>query len=381
MVKENKKYFNIWNVFFVLVILVPIFKIYGQPQKVKDNLVHLVNYLPKNYMKDGSVDYTTHLQKGLNENLNVQFPDFPILVNENGLNIRSNQTLNFHQNSQLIMKPNAEERYGILNIKYVQNVVVNNPVLIGDKEKHIGARGEWGMGINVWVSKDIVINNPRISKTWGDGIYIGEPPANEKKQKNLQSYANYNVKIIGGIIDDCLRNGISIISGVNILIDGVTIQNINTKAPRGAIDIEPNNKNNEIKNITLRNIITKNNFNGLIIYLVKLAQEKRYDIGEIIIENHSDYNSRSALTIRNYHKKHHDNKKLQGVAGKIKIKNNSYFGTKNVYNHHSDIKFNPIIEFSNIRYYKQKRGKYVLDKEANNDFINRVSKDSKVQIL
>src|SRR5690554_4058803 len=379
MIKVNRIYFNIMSNF--LVLFITMFSAYGQSQKTNGNLEYLINYLPKNYVEDGSVDYTEYLQKGLDENLNVQFPNFPLLVNETGLNIISNQILNFSQNSKLIMKTNAEERYGILNIKYVKNVIVNNPNLIGDKEKHLGNRGEWGMGINIWASKDVTINNPRISETWGDGIYIGEPPVQEKQKKKLKSYANHNIAINGGVIDDCLRNGISITSGINVLIDGVTIQNINTKAPRGAIDIEPNNKNNEIKNIVLRNITTKNNFNGLIIYLVKLAQEKKYDIGEIIIENHRDYSSRSSLTIRNYHKKHHDNKDIQGVAGKIKIKDNSYFGTKNVYNHHPDIKFNPIIEFSNIKYYKQKRGKYVIDNKANNVFRERVSKDSNVRII
>lgn len=341
----------------------------------------LTKYLPKGYNKTGEVDYTTYLQKGLDENRSVLMPDFPILINKEGLNLKSNQTVSFQNNSCLILKPNHESKYGMLNIINAENVKVKNAYLIGDKDKHLGNNGEWGMGINILSSSNVNIINPKIQKTWGDGIYIGE--LSKVKQKNIKkkSFTNTNINIKGGNIDDCLRNGISIISGVNILIDGVTIQNINTKAPRGAIDIEPNHKNNEIKNITLRNIITKNNFNGLIIYLVKLAQEKRYDIGEIIIDNHSDYNSRSALTIRNYHKKHHDNKKLQGVAGKIKIKNNSYFGTKNVYHHHPDIKFNPTIEFSNINYYKQNKNEYILDFEANKTFEESVNKDPNVKII
>ena len=333
-------------------------------------------YLPANYVKDGSVDYTIYLQKALDENLNIQFPNFPILINSNGLNVRSNQVLNFSENSKLVMKPNAKERYGLLNIKHVKNVLINNPNIIGDKENHLGEKGEWGVGINVWASSDITINNPKISKTWGDGIYIGEPPIQERKKN--KSYVNYNININGGIIDDCLRNGISIISGINITIDGTIIKNMNTKAPKGAIDIEPNNKNNQIKNIILKNIITKNNFNGIIVFLVNIAQEKKYDIGDIVIENHRDYESSSSLIIRTYHKKHKDAK---GVTGKIKIKNNSYFGTKNVYSHHPDIMFNPKIEFSNIRYYKKKLDKYILDTKANKLFLERINKDPGVEIL
>lgn len=336
-------------------------------------------YLPVNYVKDASVDYTIYLQKALDENFNIKFPDFPILINSNGLNVKSNQVLNFSENSKLVMKPNTKERYGVLNIKHVKNVLINDPNIIGDKENHLGESGEWGMGINIWASSDITINNPKISKTWGDGIYIGEPPIQERKKN--KSYANYNININGGIINDCLRNGISIISGINITIDGTSIQNMNTKAPKGAIDIEPNNKNNQIKNIILKNIITKNNFNGIIIYLVNLAQEKKYDIDEIVIENHRDYESNNALIIRTYHKKLKKYNDVKGVAGEIKINNNSYFGTKNIYSHHPDIIFNPKIEFSNIRYYKKKLGKYILDTKANNLFLERINKDPRVQIL
>ena len=341
----------------------------------------LTKYLPKGYNKTGEVDYTDYLQKGLNENVNVQFPDFPVLINVKGLNVRSNQVLNFSKNSKLMMKPNSEEMFGILNIKFAENVTVNNPNLVGDKDKHLGTKGEWGMGINIMASKNVTINNPIISKTWGDGIYIGEPTEAEKKTKKLKSYENQNITINKGVIDDCLRNGISVISGINVLIDGTTIQNINSKAPKAAIDVEPNNKNNKIKNIKLCNITTKNNFNGIVVFLVKLVQERKYDIGEILIENHRDYNSKGALTIRIYSEKDHKDKIYQAINGIIRIKDNSYFGTTNVYSHNKDIKYNPKIEFSNIKYYKQVGDKYLLDTNAINLLKSRIKIDPQVKIV
>src|SRR5690554_6070389 len=308
--------------FLVLFLITAFFDVHSQENLRNIKFVELVDYLPNDFVKDGTVDYTVFLQQGLDENNNVIFPNFPILINENGLNAKCNQILNFPPNSKLIIKPNSEVRYGILNIKYVNNVVVNNPTLIGDKEKHLSEKGEWGMGINIWASKNVKINNPNISKTWGDGIYVGEPSLKERQQKGLSSYTNYNITVKGGVIDDCLRNGISIVSGVDVLIDGTTIQNMNTKAPKSAIDIEPNGTYNEIRNVVLKNIVTKNNFNGIIVFLVNLAQEKQYHVGKISIENHQDYSSKSALVIRNYHKRY-DNKNFHGVAGKIKIKNAS----------------------------------------------------------
>src|SRR5690606_29419791 len=131
---------------------------------VLNSQVNLEKYLPHNYVKDGSIDYTIYMQKGLDENLNIQFPDFPVLINENGLNIRSNQKLNFSKNACLIMKPNSEERYGLLNLKNVSNVVINNPGLEGDRKNHKSSKGEWGMGINILSSRNITINNPYITE-------------------------------------------------------------------------------------------------------------------------------------------------------------------------------------------------------------------------
>lgn len=343
--------------------------------------VALVKYLPKGYVKDGSRDYTVYIQKGLDENLKVEFPDFPILVNEKGLYVHSNQTLIFTKNASLVMKPNAEEKYGILNVIFVNNVTINNPVLVGDKQYHKGESGEWGMGINIRSSTNIKINNPKISKTWGDGIYIGEPSALEKKDKKSTSYTNKAISVKGGIIDDCLRNGISIISGIDITIDGTIIQNMNSKAPKGAIDIEPNNKSNALKNIILKNITTKNNFNGLIVFLVNLAQEKKYDIGTISIINHKDYNSAAPLVIRNYHKKYRKEKNIQGVKGKIIIKDSFYYNSGNAYQHHPDIDFNPEIEFSNVNYFKLVKGKYIKDNSKENKFIKSVKDDRNVRIF
>lgn len=151
---------------------------------------------------------------------------------------------------------------------------------------------------------------------------------------------------------------------------------MNTKAPKVATDIEPNNKNNQIKNI-----ITKNNFNGIIIYLVNLAKEKKYNIGDILIQNQNDYNSRSALAIRIYSKKNHDNKILKGVAGKIIIKDNSYFGKKNVYKHHPDIKFNPKIKFQNVKYYKRDGDKYLIGVNFNDKLKSSLKDDGNVQYI
>lgn len=222
--------------------------------------VSVEKYFPEDYAKNGSVDYTDYIQRALDENQIVVFPDFPVLINENGLYLRDNQTINFRNNSKLLIKPNSNERYAMLNIINVENITINNPILVGDRYAHLNNKGEWGMGINILSAKNVKITEPYVSSFWGDGIYIGEIDYKERSVYNkTSSFYSENITIQGGVIDNNRRNGISIISVKNLLIENTTIQNTNGTLPMAGIDIEPNNNEQYLENIVLKNIITKNN--------------------------------------------------------------------------------------------------------------------------
>jgi len=316
------------------------FSVYGQTD--------LTKYLPEGYNTTGDVDYTTYLQKGLDENKSVLMPDFPVLINKVGLNLKNNQIVSFQSNSCLIMEPNTESSYGILNIIDVDNVKVNNAYLIGDKDKHLGTNGEWGMGINILSSSNVIINNPTIEKAWGDGIYIGEISHKERKKYNKKKYYSSNVQIIGGKLDGNRRNGISVISVKNLLIENTLIQNTNGKLPMAGIDIEPNNNEQFLEDITIRNVTTKNNEEVGVKYVPLNFVGHRKKTVRINIENHSDYGSKIGLFIGGllYDKlKKVDNTILDG---QIVIKNfKSYSNSKSV-QIGSIQKFNPKIIFDNF---------------------------------
>src|SRR5699024_2281719 len=104
----------------------------------KNKAISLEEYLPKKFVKNGSQDYTSYLQKGLDENKIVVFPDFPILINEEGLTVQSGARLIFESNSQLIMKPNDKKSYQVLRIYDVADVKIYNPRIVGDRVKHLG---------------------------------------------------------------------------------------------------------------------------------------------------------------------------------------------------------------------------------------------------
>src|SRR5690606_13000285 len=167
------------------------------------NYKSILEYLPKNYVKDGTIDYTGYIQKAIDENKNIVLPNFPILINDGGLKLKSNFNLFFQKESALIMKPSTKTKYSFFSLTEVDNVNIYNPTLLGDRKTHLSNKGEWGMGISIYGSTNVKIYNVNIKDTWGDGIYI-----NSNKNKH-----SYNVLIKNGYIDNARRNGISIISG------------------------------------------------------------------------------------------------------------------------------------------------------------------------
>jgi len=303
--------------------------------KIFKNAIDITKYLPSNFVKDASIDYTAYLQKGLDENKMVIMPNFPLLINEIGLNLKSGSTILFQKGSSLTMKPNSLENYGILKLANVDDVKIYSPVIVGERDKHIGNKGEWGMGIYLQGSKNIQIIDPEISNCWGDGIYVGRGNNGGCK----------NVKINSALIDNCRRNGISITDGENIEIRIPIISNTQGTLPMCGIDIEPNDNNATIDNIHIINPITFNNSSaGILIYLGSLSGVVKKNIG-IRIENHLDNNSDIGLNLIAGYKE--PNKSEQSFSGKIDIINSKWKNNR-ISLSAGNNKWGPKINFSNI---------------------------------
>jgi len=220
----------------------------------------ITSYLPKNYSKRGNVDYTSYIQNALDKEKRIIMPNFPILVNAGGLSVHSNTSIIFQTNSNIIIQPNNKTNYGIINIINKSNVNLYNVRVTGDKYKHLGNTGEWGMGLNIIGSKNIEIINPNVTQCWGDGIYIG-----------TRGVLPENITISGGIVDDNRRNGITIISGKDITIKNIVLSNTNGTLPMAGIDLEPNKANESLNNVNMIDITSYNNAKyGYAINLTKL---------------------------------------------------------------------------------------------------------------
>ncbi len=128
-------------------------------------------------------------------------------------------------------------------------------------------------GINIHECYNVSISNITIEKCAGDCIYIGykTKPANRVSMTNL-------------VLDNGRRQGISVTSAENLLIDNCNISNINGTAPQAGIDIEPN-ANSVITNFAIRNTTIKNvDGAGLAMHNTKINGLDNISIENVIID-------------------------------------------------------------------------------------------------
>ncbi|ROS19506.1 hypothetical protein EDF65_0195 [Chryseobacterium nakagawai] len=308
---------------------------------------NLTDYLPKNFSKNGDVNYTKYLQKGIDDNKKVILPDFPVMIDFGGLRLTSNSSVLFQENSKLLLQPNKEELYGMLYIEGVENVNVYFANLVGDRDNHQGNKGEWGMGFFIRNSKNVNIYNPTITKMWGDGIYIGN--LNDPSEKIEVNYA---------FIDNNRRNGISIVAGENVIIKNSLIANTYGAIPQAGIDIEPNNTRDYINNILLENIVTYNNADSGLIFALDNLQGNSLDRIKIDVNNFVDYFSNSGIDFyvdRGY------NKFLKPLKGIISMKDIKLFKNKYPMRNSYSTKSNMHVNFQNIKINNRKVNNNNLD--------------------
>ena len=216
---------------------------------------YLENSLPVGYVKDGSVDYTTFVQAAVTQYSNIVFPAFPILVNDKGIIIGSNKTITFLPGSQLILKETTRSTYNILKISDADNIVLYNPVIIGDRNLHLATDGEAGMGIGIRGSSNVTIYGPKISECWGDGIYIGQSGGTNNCS---------NIVIKDAYLRKNRRDGISIIAVDSLVLDNIYAGYSDGTEPMSGINFEPNNPACEFKNVLVNNVRTEyNGSNGI----------------------------------------------------------------------------------------------------------------------
>ena len=169
-----------------------------------------------------------------------------------GIFIPSNTEFDLNS-STLRLVPNNKVVYGLIQLHDVKNVTIKNGHLIGDRYQHSyvydaeGPTHEYGFGVNIMASDNIVVKEMIIEQMTGDAVIaIGSAQALNPDGSNRHCT---NITIQNNDLFDCRRQGISICHAENVYIYKNEIHHIGGEVsadhpergtePGYAIDIEP----------------------------------------------------------------------------------------------------------------------------------------------
>ncbi len=202
-------------------------------------------------------DSTQALQAAINsgvEKLIVEDMGKPWIVTP--LQAASNQEIVFEEGCELLAKRGEFKGRNdtLFTAKGVENVTLrgygatfrmwqedyDNPDLY--------EKAEWRHCVQIRGSKNIEVFGLTLRDSGGDGIYIGRG-----------GETNNGVHIKDVICDNNYRQGISVITCENLLIEDTIMRNTSGTPPQAGIDFEPNNPGERLVNVVMRNCLTENN--------------------------------------------------------------------------------------------------------------------------
>lgn len=128
-------------------------------------------------------------------------------------------------------------------------------------------KAEWRTGISVSGCKHVLIEGVRIESTGGDGFYIGATSAHPWCE---------DVTIRNCTAIDNHRQGISVITAQDLLIEHCEFSGTSGTAPQAGIDFEPNSAHERLVNCVVRNCVFQDNAGAAMqIYLKPLDATSR----------------------------------------------------------------------------------------------------------
>lgn len=168
-------------------------------------------------------------------------------------------------NTSIKLKPNNFQSYNIIEVRNKNNISIRGGHIWGDiaTHKYVGSSThEWGMGIFIYSSSNIRIENTIISNCTGDGIYVG---GGDEHSIMDNLFASKNIYLSSVTCDSNRRQGLSIIH-----VDGMSVNKchfvntgtIKSTPPSAGLDIEPNltsQRNNSVRNVKIQECVFLNN--------------------------------------------------------------------------------------------------------------------------
>ncbi|MCK9640836.1 MAG: right-handed parallel beta-helix repeat-containing protein [Prolixibacteraceae bacterium] len=205
---------------------------------------------------DGVTDDTAALQSAVDQVAGtggtVSVPAGTYMINALVfLKLKSNMTLKMEGGAILKALPNNSENYSIIRIEGVSNVRVTGGTVYGERATHLSTSGQWGFGVDIRGSYDVVIEGVTAKDCFGDGFYIANSGTTVPK----------NITLDNVIADNNRRQGLSIVGADGVIIRNSILQNTQGRAPGAGIDIEPNT-GCSVRNVQILNSQFLNNAGG-----------------------------------------------------------------------------------------------------------------------
>lgn len=113
-------------------------------------------------------------------------------------------------------------------------------------------KGEWRHGICLKGAENVSIRGLHIERTGGDGIYVGPTWDNARNTCT-------KIRIADCQLDENYRQGITIVSGVDVRVENCRITNTSGTAPQAGVDIEPGNPRDHLTAIHVKNCVALGN--------------------------------------------------------------------------------------------------------------------------
>jgi parallel beta-helix repeat protein len=200
---------------------------------VPPNSSLVVNVKDKGAKGDGKANDTAAIQSAISQVAGtggtVLVPAGTYMIDAlTSVKMGSKMTLQLASGAVLQAITNSSTSYNVINVSGQSDVNIIGGSLLGERTTHTGSGGEWGMGVNIVNSHNVVVEGMTIKNMWGDGIYVGG------------SSPSTNISICSVIADNHRRNAISIVTANGVVVKNSTFQNTNGTNPMAGIDLEPN---------------------------------------------------------------------------------------------------------------------------------------------
>lgn len=183
---------------------------------------------------------------------------------------RSNCEIVFERGAEVVAKKGEfrGKNDSLLTLRRCENVKISGygAVLRMHRADYAAApyaKAEWRMSLNLLSCRNVMIEGLTLVESGGDGVYLGVDGGNGPC---------LDVVLRDLVCDRHYRQGISVISARNLLIERCPLSNTGGTAPAAGIDFEPNRPSEELAGIVMHDCtVTGNSGKGVQFYLGQLT--------------------------------------------------------------------------------------------------------------